>query len=112
MAQIIGEQSFLDLIDGLVSFVSDLFETNPDQDGTADMITDEPGFSALAAFDPGQLFGFAVKLLDLPAQAAHFLYDLRVVLSQVVRYDIVRALRRRRTAPLGRVSPYMHPESL
>src|SRR5271157_4265552 len=77
-----------------MSFVSDLLETNPDQDGTANMITDDPGFPALAAFDPGQLFGFAVKLLDLPAQAAHFLYDLRVVLSQVVRHDIVRALGR------------------
>ena len=70
----IGEQSFLDLVDRLVSMVSDLFETDPDEDSPADMIPDRPGFPALSTFDPGQLFGLAVKLLDLPAQAAHFLY--------------------------------------
>jgi hypothetical protein len=94
LAQIIGEQSILDLIDSPVGFVSDLLETNPDQDSTANMITDKPGFPALAAFDPGQLFGLGVKLLGLPTQAAHFLDDLRFVLSQVVRHDIVCALGR------------------
>jgi len=50
LAQIIGEQSILDLIDAPVSFVSDLLGTDPDQDGTADMITDEPGFPAFLEY--------------------------------------------------------------
>ena len=94
MAQIIGQQSVLDLIDRPVSFVCELFETNPDEKRTTNMIADDPDFPALASFDASQLLGLIVKLLDLPAHASHFLDDLRVVLSQVVGHEIVRALGR------------------
>src|SRR3972149_6182923 len=82
------------LIDRLVGFMSDLFETNRYQNGTANVVSDNSGFSALATFNASQLLGFAVKLLDLPTKAAHSLYDLRVVLRHLVCDDIVRALGR------------------
>src|SRR4030066_2322141 len=82
------------LINRLLGFMSDLFEANPYQNGTADVVSDNSGFTTLATFGAGQLFGFAVKLLDLPAKAAHILYDLHVVLRHVVGDDIVRALGR------------------
>jgi hypothetical protein len=58
------------------------------------MIADSARFATLTAFDAGQLLGFAVKLLDLPTEAAHILDDQRVVLSHLVGDDKVRALRR------------------
>ena len=59
------------------------------------MISDNSGFTTLTAFQASHLFGFTVKLLDLPTPAAHFLYSLRVVLRHVVRHNIVRALGRK-----------------
>ena len=56
------------------------------------MIADCASFTALAAFQTSQLLGFPVKLLDFPTQAAHFLYDLHIVLRHVIRHDIIRAL--------------------
>ena len=99
----------LDLIDCTLRFVGNLLEAPPNQDGAADMIADNAGLAALAAFQTGQLLGFAVKLLDLPAEAAHILDDLHVVLRYLVGDDIVRALRRRRTALLGKLSPCAAP---
>jgi hypothetical protein len=55
------------------------------------MVSDNSGFTTLTVFQPGQLFGFAVKLLDFPTQAAHRLYSLRVVLRHGVGHNIVRA---------------------
>lgn len=83
-----------DMIDGSLSFKRHLFEANPNQNGTANMIPDDSCFARLIAFQTGQLLGFSVKLLDLPAKAAHILYDLHVVLSHLVRHDKVRALGR------------------
>jgi len=71
-----------------------LFETNPNQNGTANVIPNDSRIATLTAFKTGQLLGFSVKLLDLPAKAAHILYDLHLVLSHLVRHDIVRALGR------------------
>lgn len=82
-----------DLINGTVRFMSDLFEPDPHQDCTADMVADNSGFPALTTFQTGQWFGFAVKLLNLPAQAAHLLDGSRVVLSEIVGNDVIRALR-------------------
>jgi hypothetical protein len=76
------------------------------------MISDSSGFPALVAFDASQLLGLSVKLLDLPSKAAHILYDLQVVLSHLVSNDIIRALRRRRIALLGKLSPYVEQENL
>jgi hypothetical protein len=100
------------VINGSLRFNSHLFETNPNQNGTANVVPDDSSFATLIAFNTRQLLGFSVKLLDLPAKAAHILYDLHVVLSHLVRHDIVRALRRRQTALLGKLSPYARQESL
>jgi len=59
------------------------------------MVSHNSGFAALATFQTGQLFGFSVKLLDLPTKTAHLLYSLRVVLRHVVGHNIVRALGRK-----------------
>lgn len=83
-----------DLIDDLFRFMGDLFEPDPYQDGTANVISDNTSFATLATFETGELFGFSVKLLNLPTEAAHLLHGLGVILSKVVGDDIVRALRR------------------
>ena len=60
-------------IHGLLGFIGNLIETNPDQNRTGNVIADNPSLAALATFQAGQLLGFAVKLLDLPTKAAHLL---------------------------------------
>ena len=70
-----------DLINSTSGLLSDLSETDPDQDGTANMVTLDACFAALAAFDASELLAFTVKLLDLPTEATHILSGLRVVLS-------------------------------
>lgn len=94
LAEIIIEQTMFDLIEILVRFVGHLFEPDTDRDGAADIVAQDAGSAALAAFQSGELYGFPVKLLNLPAQAAHLLYRLLVSLSQIVGHDIVRALGR------------------
>src|SRR4030067_1344406 len=84
----------LDPINCSLCFWSNLFETYPYQNGTANVISDNPGLTALTSFQSSNLLGFPVKLLNLPTQAAHILYGLNIILSQVVRYDIFRALGR------------------
>ena len=102
----------LDAINGSLGFNSHLFETNPNQNGTTNMISNNSCFATLISFDAGQLLGFSVKLLNLPSKAAQIMYDLRVVLLHLVCHDIVRALRRRLTALLGKLSPYARLENL
>ena len=94
LAKIIRQQTILDLVDCTLRLLSNLFETDPDENGTTDMIMDDTCLSALATFNSGQLLGFAVKLLDFPAKAAHTLYDLHIVLRHFVCDDVVRALGR------------------
>src|SRR5512138_232315 len=94
----------LEMINGFLCFIRNLFETNPNQNSTGNMVSDDSGFATLTTFQPGQLFGFSVKLLDLPTKATHLLYSLRVVLRHVVGHNIVRALRRRRKAQPRKVS--------
>jgi len=65
-------------INRLPGLVGNLLKTNPNQNGTSNMVSDNSGFATLAAFQPSQLFGFTVKLLDFPTEAAHLLYSLRV----------------------------------
>ena len=80
-----------DLIDRLLSFISYLLEPDPDQDGTTDMITHDSRLTTLATFQAGELLGLAVKLLNLPTNAAHIPYSRRIILSNVVCNNIVRA---------------------
>src|SRR5450756_384593 len=84
----------LDSINRSFCFLGNLFETHPYQNGTANVISDNPSLAALTSFQSSNLLGFPVKLLNLPTQAAHILYGLNIILSQVVRYDIIRALGR------------------
>ena len=58
-----------DLINRPFSFKSNLFEPDPHQNCTANVVSDSSGHLALATFQPGQLFGLSVKLLNFPAQA-------------------------------------------
>src|SRR5450759_2147910 len=81
-------------VNGSLCFNRHLFETNPNQNGTANVIPDDSHFATLTTIKTGQLLGFLVKLLDLPAKAAHILYDLHVVLRHLVHHDIIRALGR------------------
>jgi len=60
LAQIIEQQSVLDLVDRPVSFVIDLFETDSDDKRTTNMIADDPDFPALATFDASRLLGLTV----------------------------------------------------
>ena len=53
----------LDLINGSARFMSDLFQTHPDQHGTANVVSDDPRPTALATFNASQLLVLAVKLL-------------------------------------------------
>lgn len=82
-------------INGLLFFVGNLLETNPNQNGAGNVVSDNSGFTALTTFQTSQLFGFTVKLLDFPTKATHLLYSLGVVLRHVVRHNIVRALGRK-----------------
>lgn len=83
-----------DLINGLLSYLGNLFEPNPHQDRTADMVADCSSSTLLATFQSEELFGLSVKLLNLPTQATHLLSGLRVDLSKIVGDDIIRALGR------------------
>ena len=53
-----------DLVDRLLGVAGDLLQTDPDQDGTTDVVADDAGFATLTAFQASQLFGFAMKLLN------------------------------------------------
>ena len=68
----------LDLINRSLRFKGHLFE--PNQNGTSNVVSGNSCLSTLIAFKTRQLLGFTVKLLDLPAEATHLLYDLHVVL--------------------------------
>lgn len=58
------------------------------------MITLNTRLTTLAAFQSGDLFAFAVKLLDLPTKAARLLCRQRGILSGIVRHDPVCAVGR------------------
>lgn len=57
---------------------------NPNRHGAGDVVALDARFSTLLAFDAGELFDFAVKLLDFPVHAAHLLCGMRAILSQVI----------------------------
>ena len=94
MTEIVRQPVVFDLIDGLLGFFSNLLETHPDQDCAADIVANDTNFTGLTAFQFGYLFGFPIKLLNLPTQVACIFYGLGIILSEVVRHDIFRALGR------------------
>ncbi len=82
----------LETINCLPFFVGNLFEADPHQHCASNMIADSPGFTALASFQSSKLFGFPMKLLDIPSKSAHLSHSLRGVLLYVIRHGIIRAL--------------------
>jgi len=67
-----------DAVNGALSFNRNLLEPDPNQDCTTDVVSDNSGSATLMVFKPGQLLRLSVKLLNLPAKAAHTLNDLLV----------------------------------
>ena len=96
----------LEVINRLLCFIGNLLQTDPNQNGTRNVISNNSSFATLATFQSSQLLGFAMKLLNFPTEATHLSYGLRVVLRHVVGHNIVRALRRRRKAQPEIASPY------
>lgn len=92
LAQIVRQQAMLDLVNRPLSVVRDLLEAYPDQEGTANMVTDNTCFAPLTASQSGHVFALAVKLLNLPLPATHRLRGQGRILSDIVSDDIVRAL--------------------
>lgn len=73
----------LELIDSPTGLSRQLFESDPDQQSTADMVALNSGFVALAPFQTRNLFVFSVQLLDFPAEATHPLGRLRGLSSGI-----------------------------
>ncbi len=69
LAQVFRKAAMLEVIHRLLGFISNLLETHANQNSTGDMISDNSGFATLTTFRSGGLFGFSVKLLDLPSEA-------------------------------------------
>ncbi len=85
----------LELIESLARLLNHLFEAYPDQDSTGDMIALKPPQPTRTTFQTCRLFGFPMKLLNLPAQATHVLRGLGRILSHIIGGDIIRALGRK-----------------
>ena len=69
-----------------------MFEPCPDEESAGDVVALDVGLAALAGLQPRGLLGFAVRLLDLQAEAARLARRRRRILSQVVGDDPVRAV--------------------
>ena len=67
--EVIIQQPVFELIHRAASMCRQCFEPDPHQKSTADVIALDARFATLAAFQPGDLFTFAVQLLDFPAEA-------------------------------------------
>jgi hypothetical protein len=65
-SQVIIEQPMLDSVQSLPRLSGHLGQARPDQKSTGNAVALNPRFPALAALKPRQLFGFSVKLLNLP----------------------------------------------
>ena len=79
-----------DLIDSLGSFIGDLLEPCPDEEGASDMVTLDSSLAALALFDAAKLFNLSVQLLDLPTVGARYACIIRGAASLVVGDDMIR----------------------
>lgn len=66
------------LIDALLGFVSQFFETQPDQHARTQVIALRTVQTTLTAFDARHLFLLAVKLLNFPPMTALLLSLIRV----------------------------------
>ena len=83
-----------ELINGPAGLSRELFKSNPNEQGAADMIALDPSFATLALFQTGDLFAFPMQLLDFPAEATQLLSGLGGVLSWIIGHDPIRAVGR------------------
>jgi hypothetical protein len=60
--EVVIQQALLELIDGATGLGRQVLESDPNQEGTADVVALNPGLAALAAFQPCHLLAFAVQL--------------------------------------------------
>jgi hypothetical protein len=90
--EVVIEQSLLELINRATGLGRQVLEPDPDQEGATDVVALNPGFSALAAFQPCHLLAFAVQLLNSSVETARLLCRLGGILSGVVGHDPVRAV--------------------
>lgn len=66
----------LDAVDGLPGLAGDIGQAKPDEHDARDVVALDAGLATPVFLDADGLLEFAVKLLDLPAHAAHLLYDM------------------------------------
>src|SRR5437763_2276788 len=86
------KQSMLELINRLTTLIGQTLEPAPHKESTSYVVALNTGLAALAPLKAGQLLGFSMKLLNLPAHGAHLLSTLRAILRQVVGHDPFRAV--------------------
>ena len=90
-----------------------VFESDPHESGTADVVALDSGFAARAAFHASDLFAFPVPLLNLPTVAAPLLGSRCGVLSPIVSDDPVRAAGRHHYSEQGHLMVFLgNPLSL
>ena len=90
MSHILVQKALFELINGLFGLVRGLFEAGPGAHGPGNVVALAAGQPALAGLHAGELLEFAVKLLNLPADAAFFLGSGRVAGLDLVGEEVVR----------------------
>ena len=90
MAHVRIQKPLLELINRLLGQVSDLFESGPGTHGQGNVVALAAGQPALAGLHAGELLEFAVKLLNLPADAAFLFGSGRVAGLDLVGKEVVR----------------------
>ena len=74
LSQEVSHPPVFDLINGLSCLIGHLFESNPNEHRTPNMISYHACQPAWTLFKPGHLFDFAVKWLNFPSLVTHLLY--------------------------------------
>ena len=90
MSHILVQKAFFQLINRLFRLVGSLFEASPGAHGQGNMVALAAGQPALANLHAGELLEFAVKRLNLPADAAFLLSGGRVAGLDLVGEEVVR----------------------
>ena len=88
MSHILVQKALFQLINRLFRLVGSLFEAGPGAHGQGNMVALAAGQPALAGLHAGELLEFAVKLLNLPADAAFLLSGGRVVWLDLVGEEV------------------------
>jgi hypothetical protein len=83
-----------DLINGPLRKKGHRLDPGPNQQSTADVVTNNSFLSTLAIFKTNQLFGSIVEQFDFLAKVAHILDYLHIILLHLVHDDVICALGR------------------